>query len=186
MSESLHRESVALTAPDTGRIVVDGNASDPQLSFRSTPAVPEDEVLPRTLFGKSKQSLTGSQAISLALGLATLMDGSGGTLDTVRGVVGLDSLRLDQDEEGNASVAVGKEVADGVWVGTKTPLGEGGVDHGEHRLPRNQTLGPGTSHEPDQSGVDPWCGPEHLGTDVTSTRDVAVPAGLGGRHAVRA
>ena len=115
------------TSDLTGRIIVDGPGSDPQLSFRSTPALPEDEVLPRTLFGKSSQALTGSQAISLGLGLATLMDGSGGTLDTVRGAVGLDSLRIDQDEDGNASVAAGKEVADGVWVGTKTPLGEGGT-----------------------------------------------------------
>ncbi|MEL6999807.1 MAG: translocation/assembly module TamB domain-containing protein, partial [Pseudomonadota bacterium] len=111
----------------TGRVVVDGSASDPQLSFRSTPSLPEDEVLPRTLFGKSSQALTGSQAISLGLGLATLMDGSGGTLDTVRGAVGLDSLRIDQDEDGNTSVAAGKEVAEGVWVGTKQPLGEGGT-----------------------------------------------------------
>ena len=111
----------------TGRIVVDGSASDPQLSFRSTPSLPEDEVLPRTLFGKSSQALTGSQAISLALGIATLMDGSGGTLDQVRGAAGLDSLRVDQDEDGNTSVAAGKEVADGVWVGTKQPLGEGGT-----------------------------------------------------------
>ena len=111
----------------TGRIVVNGSASDPQLSFRSTPSLPEEEVLPRTLFGKSSQALTGSQGISLALGLATLMDGSGGTLDSVRGAVGLDSLRIDQDEDGNTSVAAGKEVADGVWVGTKQPLGEGGT-----------------------------------------------------------
>ncbi|MEM9062095.1 MAG: translocation/assembly module TamB domain-containing protein [Pseudomonadota bacterium] len=111
----------------TGRIVVDGSASDPNLSFRSTPALPEDEVLPRVLFGKSSQALTGSQAISLGIGLATLMDGSGGTIDSVRGAVGLDSLRLDQDEDGNTAVAAGKEVAEGVWVGTKQPLGEGGT-----------------------------------------------------------
>lgn len=115
------------TSDLTGRIIVNGPASDPELSFRSTPALPEDEVLPRTLFGKSKESLTGSQAISMGLGLATLMDGSGGTLDNVRGAVGLDSLRLDQDEDGKASVAAGKEVADGVWVGTKTALSDGGT-----------------------------------------------------------
>ena len=114
------------TSDLTGRILVGGYASDPQLSFASTPALPEDEVLPRTLFGKSSQALTGSQAIQLALGIATLMDGGGGTLDQVRGAVGLDSLRVEQDEEGNASVAIGKEVAEGVWVGSKQSLGSGG------------------------------------------------------------
>jgi len=79
------------------------------------------------LFGKSSQALTGSQAIQLGLGLATLMDGGAGTLDAVRGAVGLDTLRIEQDEAGNASVAVGREVADGVWAGSKQALGEGGT-----------------------------------------------------------
>lgn len=116
------------TSDLTGRIVVSGTGSDPSLGFSSTPALPEDEVLPRTLFGKSSQALTGSQAIQLGLGLATLMDGGGGTLDSVRGAVGLDSLRVEQDSSGNAAVAAGKEVSEGVWVGTQQPLGgEGGT-----------------------------------------------------------
>ena len=32
-----------------------------------------------------------------------------------------------QDEDGNASVTVGKEVADGVFVGTERSLGDGGT-----------------------------------------------------------
>ncbi|MEM1299768.1 MAG: translocation/assembly module TamB domain-containing protein, partial [Pseudomonadota bacterium] len=116
------------TSDLTGRIVVDGTASDPQLGFSSTPSLPEDEVLPRTIFGKSSQALTGSQAIQLALGLATLMDGGGGTLDSVRGAVGLDSLNVEQDADGNASVAAGKQVTEDIWVGTKQSLsGEGGT-----------------------------------------------------------
>lgn len=111
-----------------GRVIVDGVASDPQLRFASTPSLPEDEVLPRTLFGKSRQSLTGSQAIQLALGLATLMDGGGGTLDQVRGAIGIDQLRIEEDNDGNAAVGVGKEVAEGIWVGTRQTLGgEGGT-----------------------------------------------------------
>ena len=116
------------TSDLTGRIVVSGTGSDPSLGFSSTPSLPEDEVLPRTLFGKSSQALTGSQAIQLGLGLATLMDGGGGTLDSVRGAVGLDSLRVEQDSSGNAAVAAGKEVSEGIWVGTQQPLGgEGGT-----------------------------------------------------------
>ncbi|MEM6621627.1 MAG: translocation/assembly module TamB domain-containing protein [Pseudomonadota bacterium] len=109
-----------------GRIVVDGPASAPELSFTSTPSLPEDEVLPRTLFGKSSQALSGSQALSLALGMATLMDGGGGTLDKVRGAVGLDQLRIEEDARGNAAIGLGKEVAEGVWVGTRQSLGGDG------------------------------------------------------------
>ena len=116
------------TTPDlTGRIVVSGTGSDPKLGFSSTPALPEDEVLPRTLFGKSSQALTPSQGISLGLGLATLMDGDAGTLDAVRSSAGLDSLRVEQDAAGNPSIAAGKEVAEGVWVGTRQAIGEGGT-----------------------------------------------------------
>ncbi|MEM7059082.1 MAG: translocation/assembly module TamB domain-containing protein [Pseudomonadota bacterium] len=116
-----------VTSKLTGRIVISGTGSDPQLNFTSRPSLPEDEVLPRVLFGKSSQALTGSQAIQLGLGLATLMDGGAGTLDSARETAGLDQLRIEADEEGNASVAVGKEVAEGIWVGTKQPLGEGGT-----------------------------------------------------------
>src|SRR5699024_10358490 len=68
---SLVRETDTIT----GRIIVSGNAFDPELSFSSTPALPEDEVLPRLLFGTSSQALTPAQGVQLALGLATLMNG---------------------------------------------------------------------------------------------------------------
>ncbi|MEM9043959.1 MAG: translocation/assembly module TamB domain-containing protein [Pseudomonadota bacterium] len=110
------------TSDLTGRILVTGRGSDPKLSFSSSPSLPEDEVLPQTLFGKSSQALTGSQAIQLALGLATLMDGGDGTLDKLRGAVGLDQLRVEQDDDGNAALAAGKEVSEGVFVGAKQGL----------------------------------------------------------------
>ncbi|MBY8976564.1 translocation/assembly module TamB domain-containing protein [Rhodobacteraceae bacterium NNCM2] len=100
----------------TGRIVITGKSSDPKLNFTSSPSLPEDEVLPRTIFGKSSQALTGSQAIQLGIGIATLMNGD---LDGIRGLAGLDSLSVDQDDDGNASLSAGKEVADGVYVGVK-------------------------------------------------------------------
>ena len=118
---------VRSTSDITGSILVTGRASKPELDFTSTPSLPSDEIMPRLLFGKSRQALTGSQAIQLSLGLATLMDGGAGTLDTVRSAVGVDQLRVDQDEDGNASVTVGKEVADGVFVGTERSLGDGGT-----------------------------------------------------------
>lgn len=105
----------------TGRIIISGNAFDPELSFSSTPALPEDEVLPRLLFGTSSQALSPAQGLQLALGLATLLNGGGGTLDQVRAGLGLDALAIEQDEDG-ASLEVGKQVADRVWVGTRQSL----------------------------------------------------------------
>ncbi len=108
-----------------GGIAVTGNAADPQINFVSRPSLPEEEVLPRILFGRSRQSLSPSDALSLAIGVAQLLDGGGGALDSARGSVGLDVLRINSGEDGATSVTVGSNVADGVFVGAKQPIGSG-------------------------------------------------------------
>ncbi|MEM1384526.1 MAG: translocation/assembly module TamB domain-containing protein [Pseudomonadota bacterium] len=107
-----------------GRIQVTGPASDPEIVFAGDPQVPEEEVLPRTLFNRSRQSLSPTEAIQLANAVATLLDGSGGTFDQVRGATGVDVLRLD-DTGGGTAVTVGKNVSDGVFVGVKQPIDGG-------------------------------------------------------------
>jgi translocation and assembly module TamB len=111
----------------TGGIWVRGPASKPEISFESRPPLPEGEVLPRVLFGRSQQSLTAGQGLQLAAGLAVLLQGSGGPLDAVRSTVGLDVLRVEDDQfgEGGASVTAGQNVADGVFVGARQPLDGG-------------------------------------------------------------
>ncbi|MEM6488409.1 MAG: translocation/assembly module TamB domain-containing protein, partial [Pseudomonadota bacterium] len=109
----------------TGFIRVGGTANAPQVTFTSDPALPEDEVLPRVIFGRSAQSLSGLEALQLAGAVATLLDGTGGTVDQIRGAVGLDVLRLDSDDSGGTSVVVGRNVADGVFVGAKQPIDGG-------------------------------------------------------------
>jgi autotransporter translocation and assembly factor TamB len=115
---SLEREADGIR----GGIVVEGRASAPEVRFASTPALPEEEVLPRLLFGQSRQSLTGAQAIQLAAGVATLMGGGAGPLDSVRSAAGLDVLRVDGESVDDASVTVGRNVADGVFVGARQGL----------------------------------------------------------------
>jgi translocation and assembly module TamB len=106
-----------------GGIVVQGRASAPELHFASTPALPEDEVLPRLLFGRSKQSLSGPEAIQLATGVATLLSGNAGPLDFARNAAGVDVLRVDGESVETASVTVGRNVAKGVFVGARQGLG---------------------------------------------------------------
>lgn len=108
----------------TGGIAVSGTANAPEINFISRPALPEEEVLPRVLFGRSKQSLSPLEALNLATGVATLLDGSGGAIDDVRAAVGVDVLRIEDGEDG-PSITVGKNVADGVFVGAKQPVGGG-------------------------------------------------------------
>ena len=105
----------------TGGIAVTGRASDPEIGFFSRPSLPEDEVLPRLLYGESSQSLSAGQAIQLASGLATVLDGTGGITDRVRGTVGLDVLTVDPTGDG-ASVTAGKNIGEDVFVGVEQSL----------------------------------------------------------------
>ncbi|MEM9781875.1 MAG: translocation/assembly module TamB [Pseudomonadota bacterium] len=109
----------------TGFIRVRGTGSAPEILFESDPALPEDEVLPRVLFGRSSQSLSGIEALQLASAVATLLDGTGGTADQIRGAVGLDVLRVETTEGGSTAVVVGRNVAEGVFVGAEQPIDGG-------------------------------------------------------------
>ncbi|MGB0748939.1 MAG: translocation/assembly module TamB domain-containing protein [Magnetospiraceae bacterium] len=112
-----------------GRILVEGTAKSPKLTFASTPALSEDEVLPRVLFGQSKQSLSGLEALQLAAGIATLLNGEEGVVDRARAAVGVDVLRVEEGEtaDDSANLTVGKNVAEGVYVGTKNALDGSGT-----------------------------------------------------------
>ncbi|MEM6973171.1 MAG: translocation/assembly module TamB domain-containing protein [Pseudomonadota bacterium] len=109
----------------TGFIRVRGTGSSPEILFESDPALPEDEVLPRVLFGRSAQSLSGLEALQLASAVATLLDGTGGTADQIRGAVGLDVLRVETTEGGSTAVVVGRNVSEGVFVGAEQPIDGG-------------------------------------------------------------
>ncbi len=105
-----------------GGIVVQGRASAPELRFASTPALPEEEVLPRLLFGQSSQSLSGPQAIQLAVGVATLLSGDGGPLGFARDATGLNVLRVEGETVEDASVTVGRNIGENIFVGASQGL----------------------------------------------------------------
>jgi translocation and assembly module TamB len=107
-----------------GGIVVQGRASAPELRFASTPALPEEEVLPRLLFGQSRQSLSGPEAIQLAVGIATLLSGDAGPLGFARSAAGVDVLRVEGETVEDSSVVVGSNIGKGIFVGARQGLGE--------------------------------------------------------------
>jgi translocation and assembly module TamB len=77
-------------------IRVTGRGERPEIAFTSTPALPEDELLSRLLFGTSITKLSAPEALQLAAAVASL-NGSGGGLDPinrVRAATGLDRLRI--------------------------------------------------------------------------------------------
>lgn len=110
----------------TAILNVSGTIDDPQVSFNSDPALPQDEVLARILFGRSATDLSALEAAQLGAAIASL-SGSGGGYDAigkVRSGIGLDQLALRSDAGGNTVIAVGKQVAENVFL----ELTSGGSD----------------------------------------------------------
>lgn len=114
------------------RLQVSGSVREPVLALTSDPPYPTDEILSRLLFGKSADSISAFQAISLAHGLNTLR-GKGSTLDVLnrgQALLKVDQIDLRQDQEQGtiSSVAVGKYIGRNVFVQGATALdGSGDV-----------------------------------------------------------
>lgn len=106
----------------TARINIGGTAQTPQIALSSVPALPEDEVIARLLFGSSVADLSAPEALQLAGAVAALRSGGTGALDpigAVRNAVGLDRLRFgggDEERGSSASVTAGEYLADRVYV----------------------------------------------------------------------
>ncbi|QIK79868.1 translocation/assembly module TamB [Sphingomonas piscis] len=87
---------------------VGGTGQRPEITFASVPALPQDELLSRILFGTSITNLSAPEALQLAAAVAALQSGSGGLdpINALRRAVGLDRLRIIP-----ADVATGQRTA---------------------------------------------------------------------------
>ena len=93
-------------------ISITGTAAHTSIAFSSTPALPEEELLSRLLFGTSITQISAPEAVQLASALASLRGGGGGDpINKVRNAIGLDRLRIvgaDSATGRGTSIAVGK------------------------------------------------------------------------------
>lgn len=100
----------------TANVALTGRALDPQIALTSDPALPEDEILPELLFGRSSRDLSGFEAAQLAASLATLAGKSAFDIAGVaRAAVNLDRLEVREDS-GGVLVAGGKYLTRDVYV----------------------------------------------------------------------
>lgn len=100
----------------TVRVILEGPASSPEISFSSSPELPEDEVLAQLLFGRNLSNLSALQALELANAVATLAGRGGiGILSRLRDGFGLDDLDVSQTEDGGTAVRAGKYISDNVY-----------------------------------------------------------------------
>jgi len=102
-------------------INITGTGQRPQVAFTSSPALPQDEVLSRLLFGSSPQNLSAIEALQLAAALNSLRGGGGGLnpLGKLRGAAGIDRLRIlgaDQATGRGTALAAGKYITDNIYV----------------------------------------------------------------------
>lgn len=114
------------TADLSARVRLTGTARDPEIAFSSDPPLPEDEILPQVLFGRSVQDLSPFEAAQLAASLAALSGrASLDLLDAARSATGLDRLNVRQDQAGGFLVAGGVYLTRDVYLElARTGLGE--------------------------------------------------------------
>jgi translocation and assembly module TamB len=102
-------------------IAITGDAQTPNITFSSDPALPEEEILARLLFGGSVTSLSATDAVQLAAALAALQGGGGGLdpIGQLRRSIGLDQLRIvsaDPLTGRQTGIAIGKNITRDIYV----------------------------------------------------------------------
>jgi translocation and assembly module TamB len=89
------------------------------INFASIPAMPEDELLSRLLFGTSITNLSAPEALQLAAAVASLQgEGTGlNPINALRRAAGLDRLRI---LPADVTTGQGTSVAAGKYIGRRT------------------------------------------------------------------
>lgn len=132
---------VAETQQDgiTTRIIIDGEIRDPDISFESSPELPEEEVLSQLLFGRGLDSISPLQAAQLANAIAVLAGTGGvGIVGSLRDQFGLDDLDLATDSEGNVQLRAGKYLSENLY--TDVSVGNDGTSTINLNLDITETL----------------------------------------------
>ncbi len=101
----------------TSSVQIEGNASNPKVSFVSSPELPEEEVLARLLFQRDLTSLSAFQAAQLASAVATLAGKGGeGIMSKLRKGFGLDDLDVSTNAQGQTEVKAGKYISERAYT----------------------------------------------------------------------
>lgn len=124
----------------SAKITITGSGVKPIITFSSTPALPEEELLSRLLFGSSITQISAPEAVQLASALASLRGGGGlDPINKLRAAIGLDRLRVvgaDPTIGAGTSIAVGKYLGRRVFVELVTDGGGYSATSVEFRITR--------------------------------------------------
>jgi len=101
----------------TSMVRIEGPVNAPEVTFTSTPELPQEEVLAWLLFGRGLESISPLQAAQLANAVATLAGRGGeGVISKLRKGFGFDDLDVQTSEDGTASVSAGKYISRNVYT----------------------------------------------------------------------
>jgi translocation and assembly module TamB len=131
--------ALADTESGTTTIRLFGPADRPAVQFSSTSGLPEEEVIAELLFGSRLENLSTFQLVQLANAIASLGGGGGGdgVGSRLRRTTRLDDLDIVADEDGNATLRLGKYLTDRIYG--EATLGEDGTS----RIDLNLQVRPG-------------------------------------------
>lgn len=119
-------------------VSVRGNALNPEITFSSVPALPEEEILARLLFGGSITQLSATDALQLGAALASLRGGGGmDPINQLRTAIGLDRLRIVSADPAlgrGTAVAVGKNIGRRFYIEIITDGGGYSATEAEFRI----------------------------------------------------
>lgn len=101
-------------------VSVSGTVSQTEIAFTSDPALPEEEILARLLFGGSITTLSATDALQLGAAVASLRGGGGlDPINQLRSAIGLDRLRIVSADPAlgrETGVALGKNIGRRFYV----------------------------------------------------------------------
>lgn len=128
------------SGPDlTAQVQITGTLAQPDFSLSSTPALPEDEILSRILFGRASATLSATEAAQLAASVTALAAGKSLTADSLFGLrTGID-IGFTPGAEG-PRITGGRRISDRAYVQVSGgPSGQPEIEV-EWRARRNLTL----------------------------------------------
>ncbi|MEL7278850.1 MAG: translocation/assembly module TamB domain-containing protein [Pseudomonadota bacterium] len=100
----------------TINVVLEGLASEPNVSFVSSPELPQEEVLAQLLFGRDFSQMSALQAAQLVSAVATLSgQGSGGLTGQLRDGLGLADFDVSSTADGATQFSAGTYISDNIY-----------------------------------------------------------------------
>ena len=113
LTPALDMEATSTSGTTTLTVDVAGLATDPSITFSSSPQLPQDEVLAQLIFGQSMSKLSPVQIAQLADAVSQLAGNRSTSLfEGLRNQLGVDDLDISTDEKGQTSVSVGRYLND--------------------------------------------------------------------------